>query len=838
MKYLFIFLLVSTTVYSQNYHYAVDEAKEKATPDTTAPTSPINLIVSNITQTTATLNWKASTDNVGVVIYRVYNDGTLLNSTENPATSYTLTGLSPATDYNITIRAVDAAANESGDSNMETVTTEAYVATNNMIDEIAYFDAVLVPLTAKDSLQYYLDTYGSIRLENADYGRVSGKPINIGSNQSIYGHPYITEFPNIHILAGSTNVHLENLYNYQIFFDAGAPITNCVLNTIKFATVRSTGGMIENCLFLNLNSAMNFDMSASGYYRNNRIYRQQVHGPVALILKGNSATPSYGNINVWSNYLTPFGNGVIMDNIADMTFIGIDSEGWNMQSGSTVAMFDAKHMGDLKITDFGGGGYYGGLKIPEWDIEADDILFLNKAASNIGSVENSTARGNTNVFSIRPAVNAETYNVENGFDFQAHPTTGASNPPLDISSIYYDGILENSTITDPVKLANLTNVILKPQHAPIARPINEPLPDPLGATWDTDRKGKPDSTAYLQNLIDTQSIAEVPEGIYYIGSTLYINSEPTAKQGITGKGTGKTIICGLTDDFPLITVTNSNNSQANINLNNLTLQGGSIGVYFPAEIRLAAFNVWKNVIFRNQNIGLYFYWLFGFDNNWIENFNFVNCGTGIKNVPKPKDGSQDWEDNWLGYIDKTVFYKCQFINCDSGVSITAERANNLNHFIDCNFDGNGMAIDFRGNNFSALVNCDFTNNTGDAYGEIIKSDSHSMYNCNFYGNRGNYIMNTQTSYIEGCTFSDNITLLSGRSHRQTSTYILNSTSNGALGGGFIGGAISNENKGVFINSTFTQDATLSKLMVNMRNDIRIPILNTPSTTYPQFLVKH
>src|SRR5690606_31868431 len=110
------------------------------------------------------------------------------------------------------------------------------------------------------------------------------------------------------------------------------------------------------------------------------------------------------------------------------------------------------------------------------------------------------------------------------------------------------------------------------------------------------------------------------------------------------------------------------------------LQGGSIGVYFPAEIRLAAFNVWKNVIFRNQNIGLYFYWLFGFDNNWIENFNFVNCGTGIKNVPKPKDGSQDWEDNWLGYIDKTVFYKCQFINCDSGVSITAERANNLNHF--------------------------------------------------------------------------------------------------------------------------------------------------------------
>src|SRR5690606_37678336 len=157
MKYLFIFLLVSTTVYSQNYHYAVDEAKEKATPDTTAPTSPINLIVSNITQTTATLNWKASTDNVGVVIYRVYNDGTLLNSTENPATSYTLTALSPATDYHIPIRAVDAANNESINSNSQLFTTDELDLSGNQPEEVAYFDCYLLPISQKSQLQQALN---------------------------------------------------------------------------------------------------------------------------------------------------------------------------------------------------------------------------------------------------------------------------------------------------------------------------------------------------------------------------------------------------------------------------------------------------------------------------------------------------------------------------------------------------------------------------------------------------------------------------------------------------------------------------------------------------------
>jgi chitodextrinase len=44
------------------------------TPDTQSPTAPTNLSASNLSQTSLTLTWTASTDNVGVTGYDVYQD--------------------------------------------------------------------------------------------------------------------------------------------------------------------------------------------------------------------------------------------------------------------------------------------------------------------------------------------------------------------------------------------------------------------------------------------------------------------------------------------------------------------------------------------------------------------------------------------------------------------------------------------------------------------------------------------------------------------------------------------------------------------------------------------
>ncbi|MAB57467.1 MAG: peptidase M4 [Aequorivita sp.] len=113
-------------------------------PDTQAPTAPSSLAASNITQTTLTLSWNASTDNVGVTGYDVFQGSTNLGSVTG--TSANITGLSPATAYSFRVRAHDAAGNNSGFSNTVNVTTLSNTVTyctsqgNNTNDE--YIDRV------------------------------------------------------------------------------------------------------------------------------------------------------------------------------------------------------------------------------------------------------------------------------------------------------------------------------------------------------------------------------------------------------------------------------------------------------------------------------------------------------------------------------------------------------------------------------------------------------------------------------------------------------------------------------------------------------------------------
>ncbi|NVO10715.1 MAG: endonuclease [Bacteroidales bacterium] len=95
--------------------------------DTQAPTVPTGVTASSITQTTATITWTASTDNVGVTGYNVYKNSTLLGTTTS--TSYSLTGLTASTSYTIGVAAYDAKSNTSAQgttsfTTLGTVTTK------------------------------------------------------------------------------------------------------------------------------------------------------------------------------------------------------------------------------------------------------------------------------------------------------------------------------------------------------------------------------------------------------------------------------------------------------------------------------------------------------------------------------------------------------------------------------------------------------------------------------------------------------------------------------------------------------------------------------------------
>jgi len=92
-------------------------------PDTEAPTAPSGLTSSNLTYSSVTLNWTASSDNVAVTSYDVYKNGTKINTSPVTATTYQVTALTGSTAYSFYVNAKDAAGNLSVNSNTINITT-------------------------------------------------------------------------------------------------------------------------------------------------------------------------------------------------------------------------------------------------------------------------------------------------------------------------------------------------------------------------------------------------------------------------------------------------------------------------------------------------------------------------------------------------------------------------------------------------------------------------------------------------------------------------------------------------------------------------------------------
>ncbi|MCR3751878.1 cellulase family glycosylhydrolase [Lentzea californiensis] len=96
--------------------------------DTQAPSTPGTPTSSGVTSTGLTLNWTASTDNVGVTGYdvlRAVGSGSFAQVGSSATTSFTDSGLTPSTTYRYQVRAKDAAGNVSASSGIVSATTSA-----------------------------------------------------------------------------------------------------------------------------------------------------------------------------------------------------------------------------------------------------------------------------------------------------------------------------------------------------------------------------------------------------------------------------------------------------------------------------------------------------------------------------------------------------------------------------------------------------------------------------------------------------------------------------------------------------------------------------------------
>jgi len=102
-----------------------------STNDTENPTTPTNIEIFNITDSTLQLSWDNSTDNISVASYNIFIDDSFYANTQN--NNYSISGLNAETYYCFRITAIDQSENISTMSQEECATTlEQSTSTNEL----------------------------------------------------------------------------------------------------------------------------------------------------------------------------------------------------------------------------------------------------------------------------------------------------------------------------------------------------------------------------------------------------------------------------------------------------------------------------------------------------------------------------------------------------------------------------------------------------------------------------------------------------------------------------------------------------------------------------------
>ena len=119
-------LLANNANDAADIDYAALILNNTAAPaDTTAPSTPGALVVTGTSASSVSLSWSASTDNVGVTGYEVFQGSGTTPVASPSGTSATIGGLTASTSYSFTVKARDAAGNRSAASATVTATTSS-----------------------------------------------------------------------------------------------------------------------------------------------------------------------------------------------------------------------------------------------------------------------------------------------------------------------------------------------------------------------------------------------------------------------------------------------------------------------------------------------------------------------------------------------------------------------------------------------------------------------------------------------------------------------------------------------------------------------------------------
>jgi chitodextrinase len=103
-----------------NVSPASNQASATTQADTTPPSAPGTPVATTVTASQVGLSWTASTDNVGVVGYRVIRNGSVIATVSG--TTYSDAGVSASTSYTYQVVALDAAGNSTASGTLSVIT--------------------------------------------------------------------------------------------------------------------------------------------------------------------------------------------------------------------------------------------------------------------------------------------------------------------------------------------------------------------------------------------------------------------------------------------------------------------------------------------------------------------------------------------------------------------------------------------------------------------------------------------------------------------------------------------------------------------------------------------
>jgi hypothetical protein len=575
-------------------------------------------------------------------------------------------------------------------------------------------DAYYVSPSAAIQLPALLRQHHRVQLApGADYRR--SPRITLQSNEAIYGAAG-TRTSAIIVTPGTHDAIVSGVVPDALEFPASDVATsqNCferfAARTYAQQPLTLKDVVVENNLFLDVSQVF-VDTSRSGRVANNRFIRTLVHGasPV-VVLHGSGSASEDRNVFLWMNVLGPIGDAVLIDGESQVNIIGLDAENWNQHGQATrPAMLS---IADTRV--FRGYILQGGAALPAptryLDVSATAVelagVRLYKAANPAVRVAD-TVSAFTNLLPVN--VTLENHGAgqlqltafENGNDSVTVQGADEDRPP------------QGQPQPQPQPQPQARGVAA--WEAPRLHAVSEMQ----GRVWQKLRATAPDSREYLQHLIDTANIAVIPAGTYYISGPLALRNG----QGIVGAGADRTTIVAKSADLDLIVGADHYEQKrvTSFSLIDVTLQGGRVGIRHDegGAGKGAQFNLThlSHVVIRDMTeAGISISGIYGWDNNLIDNVTFYRMPVGIRQTPSAwyVSAALNGDVEGMNYMDKNVFYRCQFDEVGIGMELTAKRANGLNACVDCVFRHNRLgAMRLTWNVSTVVANSDFIANGGD-----------------------------------------------------------------------------------------------------------------------------